>query len=64
MKRRGARPAHAAAAFALPLIAAVAVAIVPAGADMQHGYPAKPLLSTGKTVCRRDDPLSDNGTRR
>lgn len=49
MKRRVAKPAHV-AAVALPLIIAGAVAIVPAAADMQHGYPAKPLLSTGKTV--------------
>ena len=43
-------PATRAAALALILIITGTATIGPAVADMQRGYPAKSLLSTGKTV--------------
>lgn len=43
-------PSARAGALALPLVITGAAAIAPAAADMQRNYPAKPLLSTGKTV--------------
>ena len=49
MKRPILRSMRAIAAT-LPLLIAGATAVGPATAEEQHGYPAKRLLSTGKTV--------------